>query len=248
MHRISYRARWATLVGMALAGLLVGACDWKKTLLDPQNPGTIDESAVSSKAAALALKVGAMGRLKLLVNCGGGECLWQEGGHLADEYKNSDFQPSRQDIDMRSITTSNNTLNYNTVTTIRGYIRTALNKMFEFLPDSSVHIGELYLAMGFVEMSMSETYCSGIPLGRIVNGEVNYADPSFRPLTNAEVYDAALGHVDSALVKLGTATDVSSIAVRNAALITKARILLNKGQFAAAAALVPTSTVSTNYQ
>jgi starch-binding outer membrane protein, SusD/RagB family len=241
--RALHSARWAVASGAAIIAIVAG-CDWKDTLLEPQNPGLIDESAVSTPAGALALKVGAMGRLKLLVNCGGGECLWEEGGHLADEFKNSDFQPTRQDVDMRSITTSNGTLSYNTATTIRGYLRTAINKMTELSPTSTADIAELWMALGFVEMSLAETYCNGIPLGILVNGVADYSSPAFKPLTNQEVYTVALSHLDSALTILGTATDVASTDVRRASLVVKARILVNQGQFAAAAALVPPSAVS----
>jgi hypothetical protein len=248
MTTIAYRARWSAAAGLAAVALIAGACNVKDTLLEPQNPGIIDETAVGSPSAALALKVGAMGRLKLLANCGGGECLWAESGHLADEFKNSDFQPTRQDVDQRTMTTSNTTLSYNQVTTTRGYLKTAIEKMQEFLPTNSADIAELYMALAFTEMSMAETYCNGIPLGKVVKGEVDYSDPAFKPLTNAEVYDAALVHIDSALTVVGSATDAASTDVRRASLIIKARILVNKKQFAAAAALVPASAVPNGYQ
>ena len=77
---------------------------------------------------------------------------------------------------------------------------------------------------------------------------VDYTLPEFRPLTNAEVFDVALAHIDSALSTIGSATDANSVFVRQAALIVKARLLVDKGQFAAAAALVPASAVPTTYQ
>lgn len=246
MLSFPYRARRAAIACTAL-GLIV-ACNIKDELMEPQNPGIIDETAVTTPAAALALKIGAIGRLKLLVNCGGGECLWEEGGHLADEFKNSDFQPSRQDVDQRTMTTSNTTLSYNTVTTIRGFIRTAINSMKELNAGQTVHIAELYLAMAFVEMNMSETYCSGIPLGILTGPNPDYTLAAFKPLTNAEVYDVALTHIDSALALVGATLGDSAVSVRNASLITKARILVNKGQFAAAAALVPTSAIPSTFQ
>ena len=85
MMRFTNRTRWLT-AATALALLAPVACiDWKNELLQPQNPGLIDASAVSSPSAALALKVGALGKVKRLVStpdCG--ECLWQECGNLAD--------------------------------------------------------------------------------------------------------------------------------------------------------------------
>jgi len=247
MISIAYRARWAAVATAAAVVLAATGCNLKDTLLEPQNPGIIDESAVNSPSAALALKVGAIGRLKNLVNCGG-ECLWEEGGHLADEFKNSDFQPTRQDVDQRTMTISNTILSYNGVTTIRGFLRTAIDKMREFLPNNTADIAELYMGLGFVEMSMAETYCNGTPLGRTIDGLVDYSDASFKPLTNAEVYAVALAHLDSALTIVGSATDAASTDVRRASLIVKARILVDQKQFSAAAAVVPVSAVPAGYQ
>src|SRR5437764_14917932 len=106
MMRNTPRARWIAAAGIVAGGLAVlGACtSLKDQLLEPQNPGLIDPSAVSSPAAAMALKVGAIGRIAFVVNCGGNnECLWEEAGSLADEFHNSDFQNTRQDIDQRQI-------------------------------------------------------------------------------------------------------------------------------------------------
>jgi hypothetical protein len=247
MMSSAYRARWAAVVCAAVAGLLAAGCNVKDSLLEPQNPGLIDETAVASPSAALALKIGAIGRLKNLVNCGG-ECMWEESGNLADEFKNSDFQPDRQDVDQRTMTSSNGILSYSGVTTIRGFLRTAIDKMQQYLPTNTWDIGELYMGLGFVEMSMAETYCNGIPLGKNVSGVVDYSDPAFKPLTNAEVYAIAATHLDSALAILGSATDNASVDVRRAALIVKARILVDQKQFSAAAALVPVSAVPAGYQ
>lgn len=249
MMRMTNRARWAVFIAIGLT-FPVACSDWKDQLLQPQNPGLIDNSAVSSPAAALALKVGALGKVKRLVStpdCS--ECMWQESGNLADEFKNADFQPDRQDIDQRQIATNNGILSYSNVTQIRGYLRDALNGMNTFLPNNNADIAELWMSLGFVELSMAETYCNGIPLGKNSNGAVDYTDPAFKPLTNAEVYNIASAHLDSALALVpASATDANSVAVRAAALIVKARILIDLGQQAQAAALVPVSSVPTSYQ
>jgi len=62
------------------------------------------------------------------------------------------------------------------------------------------------------------------------------------------VYTVALAHLDSALAILGSATDANSVAVRPATVLTKARVLVDQGNFSAAAALVPTSVIPTTYQ
>jgi hypothetical protein len=234
MNRFSSRVRWALAMGaLAVGPFIASACkDYSKDLLLPENPGIVSGDAVGSPAAAAALRVGAIGRVKNLVNCGG-ECLWMEGGMLADEYKNSDFQNTRQDIDQRQITSDNTILSYSTVTQSRGYVRTALLAMQTYAPTSTADIAELYLSLGFVEMSLAETYCNGIPLGSALNGNVVLGPP----LTTAQVYDSASAHLDTALLVV-TGTDAGSLFIKNAALLIKARILMNQAQYAAAAALV----------
>jgi hypothetical protein len=239
------RARWAAIsCAITIGALLAYGCGVTDKLLEPQNPGLIDPGAVASPDAAEALRVGALGVFRKLVsNCPGDECLWQESGTLADEYKNADFQNTRQDIDQRTITSNNPTLDYWAITQIRGYVRDGIGAMQAYLPERTAEIGELFMALGFVEMSLAENYCNGIPLGSTTNGEVTLGPP----LSNAQVYDSASAHLDVALQTI-SGDDDESVFMRRAALITKARILVDQGRYDEAAALVPESAVPSNYQ
>ena len=88
------RAR-LTILASATAVLAVVGCDRVKTeLLAPQNPGLVDPSAVSSPTAALALRVGAIGRYKQVQS---GESIWEYAGTLADEFKNQEQVDLRKD-------------------------------------------------------------------------------------------------------------------------------------------------------
>jgi hypothetical protein len=236
------RARWV-LVACLVAPLTLSQCRLSDKLLEPQNPGLVDPDAVGTPAAALALRVGAIGRIRNVID-GGDERLWQAGGHLADEYKNADFQPTRADIDRRSIATNNGSFPYTTVTQPRGFLYDAIEAMSTFVPDSTSYRGELYMGLAFLEMSLAENFCNGIPLGRTRLGEVTLGPP----LTNLQVFDSSLKHLDSALTVLGSKTDANTVFIRQAVLILKARVLVAKGDFTAAAALVPVATVPTNYQ
>src|SRR6476646_7482175 len=127
------RAPW--IVGLtAVSMLAVAACDRVKTeLLTPQNPGLVDPSAVNSPTAALALRIGALGRYKQVQS---GESIWQYGGTLADEYKNADFEAGRINADMRR-TDPLVAWNYSGVTQSRGFIRDAIDAMRKYVPDST---------------------------------------------------------------------------------------------------------------
>ncbi|MEP6494427.1 MAG: hypothetical protein ABJF01_17215 [bacterium] len=245
MMRFTGRTRWAAAATIAGAMLTVAACsNWKDELLAPQNPGLIDPSAVGNPAAAMALKVGAIGRIGFVFTCGGNnECLWEEAGSLADEYHNSDFQNTRQDIDQRSISDDNGTVPWTTVTQNRGFVRDAIATVKQFLPDSTADLAEMYMGLGFLEMSLGENYCNGIPLGHTISGDITYGSP----LTNAQVLDSAATHLDSAL-SINTGTGANATLVRQASLVLKARILVDQGKYAAAAALVPASAVPSTYQ
>lgn len=251
MTRTTDRPRWVLRIGVAAAGALtIAACNVKEELLAPQNPGLIDPSAVTSPAAAFALKVGAVGKTRVVVdgagssgNCNSNsECLWEEVGNLTDEYHNSDFQNTRQDIDQRSISDDNPSISYTPVTQARGYVRDAIGAVRQFIPDSTADLGEMYNALGFLEMSLAENFCNGIPLGHTVNGVITYG----APLTNAQVLDSAAAHIDSAIA-INSGSSAQAAFIKQASLVLKARILVDQGKFAQAATLVPTSAVPNNY-
>jgi hypothetical protein len=235
--------RWATGAFAAAALVAFGCSKFKDDLLSPQNFGLIDPSAVGSPDAAAALRVGAIGQLKNMVNSGGGETLWPEVGHMTDEFRNSDFQIERADVDRRTMTTSSTYANYSGVTRARGFIRDAIKAMTTYLPQNKSDIGELYMALGFVEMSLAENFCNGIPLGATVAGQQSLGPP----LTNQQVLDSAGAHLDSALA-VNTGSAAGDLFIKQASLIVRARIMVDKGQFAAAAALVPPSAVPSTMQ
>jgi len=239
MMKNKNRARLTILASAAVAIAGVG-CDRVKTeLLAPQNPGLVDPTAVSTPTAALALRIGAIGRYKQVQ---AGESIWQYGGTLADEYKNADFEAGRINADMR-LTDAAVSWNYNGVTQARGFVRDAIKAMKTFNPDSSALIGELYMELAFFEMTMADNYCNGIPLGHTEDGvRTNGA-----PLTIAQVYDSASAHLDTALAFSSKATDAGSVYINRASRVWKARVLIAKDKANAAAAATVVASVPTTF-
>jgi hypothetical protein len=223
-----------------MAVLAVVGCDRVKTeLLAPQNPGIVDPSAVGSPTAALALRVGAIGRYKQVQ---AGESIWEYGGTLADEYKNADFSSDRINADQR-LTDAAVQWNYNGVTQSRGFVRDAISSNKQFNPDSTALIGELYMELAFFEMTLADNYCNGIPLGHTENGvRVNGA-----PLTIQQVYDSASAHLDTAIALSGKASDAGSVYINRAARVWKARVLIAKDKANAAAAATLVAAVPTTF-
>jgi hypothetical protein len=100
----------------------------------------------------------------------------------------------------------------------------------------------MLFTIAFAEMQLGEDFCNGIALGETVNGVWNYT----APLATKDVFAAALARVDSGLT-LATATDAATVQVKNALLITKGRLQVDLGQFAAAAATVAPVPVGFQY-
>jgi hypothetical protein len=238
MIQKSNRARWA-IAGCVTAMLFVTACDHvKNQLLQPQNPGVIDPSAVGNATAALALRVGALGRYTQLEN---GEVLWEYSGVLADEFSNADFNTDRINVDQRT-TDPLVQWGYSGVSQSRGFVRDAIAALRTYTADSTTtQISELYTELAFFEMTLADNFCNGIPLGHTINA----VQTNGVPLTTSQVYDSASAHLDTAIATVKN-TDAQAIYVLRAAQVLKARILIDKGQFAAAAtvaASVPTTYI-----
>src|SRR5215216_2240412 len=117
MLKNTNRARLIVLLAGATVIGIVGCDRVKAELLAPQNPGLVDPTAVASPTAALALRIGAIGRYKQVQ---AGESIWQYGGTLADEFKNADFSSDRINADQR-LTDAAVSWNYNGVTQSRGF-------------------------------------------------------------------------------------------------------------------------------
>jgi len=239
MMKNKNRAR-LTILASAAAVIAAVGCDRVKTeLLAPQNPGLVDPSAVSTPTAALALRVGAIGRYKQVQ---AGESIWQYGGTLADEFKNADFSSDRINADQR-LTDAAVQWNYNGVTQSRGFVRDGIKAMKQFNADSSALIGELYMELAFFEMTLADNYCNGIPLGHTEGG----ISTNGAPLPISQVYDSASAHLDTALALSSKGTDAGSIYINRAARVWKARVLIAKDKANAAAAAALVASVPTTF-
>jgi hypothetical protein len=241
-----HRRRVTRLGAFALALAGLGACSVQDSLLEQQQPQIVKPGDVQNATGAIAIYNGAIGRLRTSLNGGDNntESIWNFSALLSDEMKAGDTFSQRIDADQRQTQTFDAVLTtiYNKVQQSRGYTRDGINNLQKYDSTEKTKIAELYFVMGFMEATLGQNFCNGIPLGETVNGIPNYTDP----LTNDQVFAQAIARYDTALAT-NVATDAAGTAVRNATLIAKARALVNMGQFAQAAALVPASTIPTSY-
>src|SRR3954469_8724783 len=96
MRLMRYNGRAVTATFALGLATLLGGCDkMKNSLLDAVDPDIIDPSSVQSPAGAVAVRNGALSRLRVATadctgTCGSGnESSWIFGGLLADEFASS---------------------------------------------------------------------------------------------------------------------------------------------------------------
>ena len=237
MH--SYIGRVAR--GAAILGL-TAACMSQDEILSVTDPDIINPADVQSRAGANAVRLGALARHNAAYT--GVESYVLLGGLLTDEWRSGDTFVDRDQIDKRVVirensfaTTANRTLHRARV--MAGLAGELMKTYNSTAP--AWQLAEMYFVKGFTENVIAETYCNGVPLSNVVNGVEQPGDA----VTTPDLYALALAHVDSGLVIIGTAgITTDDDRVRNALMITRARILMNQGQYSAAAAAVATVPTS----
>jgi starch-binding outer membrane protein, SusD/RagB family len=242
MTMIASRARWGFTASVSAAAFMVmSGCNLKQDLLSPQQPQVIGPASAATQVGAEALRVGAVGALSCAT--GGATSLWAAAGTLADEWKSSDtfFQTDQED--QRSVPNDNSQVagNYSTTQTARGAAMIAMAALRQFASTPPAELAQMYFALGYLEMDLSEDFCNGVPFGYSVNGVPVYVAGS----TNAQGFALAKARFDSGLALVGTATDSFSVNVRNGLLLSEARVLVDLGQFTAA--IANTANIATSY-
>ena len=223
-----------------LAGLVLTACD--DALLDFQDPDII--GTVNSASGAIALMNGVRERL-VTVTTGetptSHESLIFFGGLLTDEWKSGDSFVERNSTDQRAISEANAFLAEQMLylNRVRTQGKQAIDALRQYAPTPTANIGHMFALTAFVENLAGEHFCNGIPFSDVVNGDFVYGGP----ITVDSAFTRAVAWSDSAL-KYIEGTDGPLVA--NMARIVQGRALLNRGQFAAAAAAV--AEVPTDYE
>ncbi len=83
--------------------------------------------------------------------------MWLYGGLLTDEWKSSDTFSQRNETDQRSVQTNNANIagRVHTRRSSRAAsFATAIDLLNKYTPDATRNIGQMYLALGFAEMTI----------------------------------------------------------------------------------------------
>ena len=220
------------LIGLAALWLLQGCTH---DLLQITDPDIIPD--VNTPSGALALKNGVILRLEQVTAGLGGngpDNLFIYGGLLADEWRSGDTFVQRNDMDQRLFDPTNTFLAgpFRSLNRVRVQSQTAIATLRTYSPSPASNIGLMFGLTAFVENLAGEYYCNGIPLSAAnPDGTITYGDP----ISDDSAFALAAATADSALANQ---SGPDSARVRQLASIVKARTLLNRGQFAAAATAV----------
>jgi hypothetical protein len=155
---------------------------------------------------------------------------------FSDEMKLATAFTSFADIDFRTQSLTFNEYGPILMHRVRTQTQQAIDVRQEFAPTPRARIGQLFATKGYAELFIGETSCNGTPLTDIKGTTAVFSGP----LTSDSVLKVAISSFDSGLVYA-----VDSARVLNLTKVGRGRALLDRGQYAQAAAAV--AGVPTNY-
>ena len=236
----------ARLGAVACAVAFLAACS---SLLDVKDPDVINPPDVTNVDGAVAAYNGGIGDFAFANDGdnGGTEGQILVSGVMTDEYFDSETFPTRIEYDSRAIDERNGTLRdvFFNLQKARVALEGAVGALQQYAPTPNSRIGEMLALSGMTYVYFAENYCSAVPFSeRLPDGSIQYG----QPLTTTALLDRAISRFDSALAVTATQSPDDTILrplVRNLALVGKGRALLDKADFAGAAAAV--AGVLTNF-
>ncbi|MEO8294784.1 MAG: RagB/SusD family nutrient uptake outer membrane protein [Gemmatimonadota bacterium] len=241
-HPVATVRPWRVLAVCVLL-LLGSGCG----LLDVNTPDIIDPGDLDTPEGAQAKRVGAISDFAFAKEGDGAGALTDGyvllSGAMADEFLFSSTPPTTQEIDQRKISENNVTLFglYFQLHRARSAAEAAVRalEMAVVDPDADTGIPELFSLAGFTYTYFGEGFCSGVPFSRVSGDSLIFGES----ITTAATYDTAIARFDSALAHPAVSSDVN---IENLAHVGRARVLLDQGLFAAAAAEV--ASVPTDFE
>jgi starch-binding outer membrane protein, SusD/RagB family len=221
---------------------LLASCETRE-LLEVDMPDQIPVDVQSSPVGARALRVSALGNFATFYagDVGGsGVGVAIASGLLSDEMESArggtEHLDSRAQIESNFPVTSPWSFAGQTTTqTIR-----AIRALRQYLPESTdaeratkrTHVAQLFALQGMAFVLLGENYCNGIP----ISAAADVVPQETEILSNAQLFNRAVVHFDTAIATAGTtAADLSIVRM---ATIGKARALVDLNRYDDAAALV----------
>src|SRR5437879_8896762 len=230
---LTLRHLWKPKVLACLVVLPALACT--DTLLNVTDPDSI--LGANSASSAIGLSNGAVLRLAQAVSgTQGPDALFLFGGLLTDEWRSGDTFIQRNTMDQR-IWDPTNTFNagpFRNLNRVRTQALLAIDGLRAYQPDSVATLARMFDFLAYTQVLLGEHYCNGVPLSGISGPEVIFGEP----ISNDSLFRLAIANADSALAIAGSDTASSRVKAARFAMVIKGRALVDRTDFAAAAAVV----------
>lgn len=219
--------RFSRLTAAAVLLLTFGC----SSLTDVDSPDVVQPEQLSNAAGAEALTNGALASIMSPFMT-----FAYNTGVFSDELKLATAFNSFADVDFRTQSLTFNEYGPILMHRVRTQTQQAIEARRQFAPTPRSRIGQLFATKGLAELFIGETSCNGTPLTNIEGTTAVFSGP----LTSDSILKVAISNFDSSLVYAA-----DSARVLNLAKVARGRALLDRGQFAQAAAAV--AGVPTNY-
>jgi hypothetical protein len=240
-----YANRLGIFTALAAAAVVsLSGCDSKK-ILAVQDPDVARPEALDDPSALPALRAGAIGAFGIAYN---GQSSDEEQVHLSaslgDEFINTETFPTRIEFDQRAQTIGNTSLvgTFVDLNRARGLAQRSIAGIQKFAKTSTDSTGlpEVLALGGLTYVLFAENYCGAVPVSTInADGTFNFG----APLSTNQQLDSAIAKFNLALAVTGSSLTST---FKQLAQVGKGRALLDKGDYAGAAAAV--AGVSTTFQ
>jgi len=223
---------------LGVAGAL-GACN-----LDVSTPDVVPPTAVEGAAALPTLLAGASGDFSVAYggysNGDNSDAIIQTSGLFTDEFIAADFFSTHVTIDARDANPTNDIIS-RVMRNIQRSLVSANNAAARYaqLKPADPGFARVLNFAGFDYLFLAENFCSGVPVGSVIDASGNTVYGASRSTTEL---------LNLAIVKFDSAITVAKAAKNNlmgyTALVGKARALLDLNQPAQASATVDTVPTS----
>ncbi|HEX9893173.1 MAG TPA: hypothetical protein VGA78_04585 [Gemmatimonadales bacterium] len=235
--------RTLTTTTVLLLALGAGACS-RDEILEVETPDIIDSGALDNPQGVQALYAGAISDFVMMMDNGAsgiagvpnGIALSLVSALFTDESMHASTPPAVREWDLRNVLATNTTTPavFLNLQRARARAANAAARVTVVVGAADVRVGELLAIEGFAFILLAEHYCSAVPISSLDG-------PTFGPAqSTTELLDAALTRLTSAAASTGGVARVANLIA-----VLRGRALLNKGDFAGAAAAV--ASVPTDY-
>ena len=231
LRRAATRAVSALCIAAGIA-----ACS-TDSILEVDDPDVVRPEALDDPANLPVFLSSAYAEVMAGYNGGAFEGIVNYAGLFTDEFIQTESFPTRLEVELRTITTTNTGTRdiFRELSRGRASAERAANKYVELEQPNAIGRAEAQNLAGFAYILFGENYCSGVPFSTMNDDQtITYGSPQ----TTAEIFTISLAKFDTATTVATAVGGTTGTRQVNIARVLRGRALLNLGRFAEAATAV----------